>query len=285
MHIEFKESGNFRDLPHLFHFLELVFVLITNFENLEDFSKVSKISFPQWNSSSWKGKEHPHNAWIIASIFKNAKVYVTCTDSVPDITIDRADLDKAKINKSWAKCIRHFDPYLWSTALYGKLPLARYRLLEMTPSFERKPVVTYISRQSAMRRTLDPRSHAKIIEFLGKDPRICFEVAEMEKLSWEEQVQLSKKTDLLIGVHGNGLSHAAFMLPHRNVVEIYTPGMQFHWDYYTLSKMMGHEYLCIFDNNIVMPQAFSIQNRICLKDDNIPIEAVEPIICQIIQEK
>lgn len=272
MHLSFQETGNFRDIPHLFHFLELLFVFFAKYGNPLE---VTQISFPQWPNGSWKGKGiHTYNEWIVKKIFPFATIFDK-SPTPPDEIIDRETLDHAEINKSWAKWIRKFNPYAWAKAV-GTLD----------QSFPKtKPVVTYISRQGANTRRLHEKSHNNLVQYLQNLSNIHLNIVQMENLPWEEQLKISRETDLLIGVHGNGLSHAAFMHPHRNVIEIFTPGTTFHWDYYTLSKMMGHEYVCIFDNGPVIPQVFSIQNRICQKDDNICIDIIEPLISQIIQEK
>jgi hypothetical protein len=105
----------------------------------------------------------------------------------------------------------------------------------------------------------------------------------MEDLSFEEQVKAIQRTDLLISVHGNGLTHSAFMKPHRNVVEIFVPGVQFIWDYYTLSKMMGHEYTCIFNGGPALPYMFNLGNGVCQRD-TFPMEILSGIIAQIKDE-
>ena len=271
MHVSFQETGDFRDIPHLFHFLELLFVYFAKFG--QSIHKISKISFPQWQGDSWMGKgSHKYNQWLVNKIFPNAKI-VNINDSIPDEIIDRNKLDHANINKSWAKWIREFDPYAWARSI-GSLS---HKSPQVT--------VTYISRQSANVRRLNEKSHKNLVKYLQNLQNIKLNIVEMENLSWEEQIKISHETDLLIGVHGNGLSHAAFMHPHRNVIEIFTPGTKFHWDYYTLSKMMGHEYVCIFDNGPVIPQIFSVQNRMCQRDDNICVDIIEPLISQIREEK
>ena len=80
---------------------------------------------------------------------------------------------------------------------------------------------------------------------------------KMENHDFKTQEGVSRRTDLLVGVHGNGLSHCAFMRPKRNVVEIYPTGMIFQYDYYTLAKMMGHEYTCIYSGQAARVHALT----------------------------
>lgn len=71
--------------------------------------------------------------------------------------------------------------------------------------------------------------------------------AHMETMTLGEQLELDRRTDLLIGVHGNGLTHSIFMQPNRFTVELYPKGVRRFWDYYMLSVCNAHQYLRVFD--------------------------------------
>jgi len=270
--ISFEETGDFRDIPHLFHFLELLLVF---FAKVPDPDKVSHITFPQWHGTSWKGKNgQVYNEWLLQRLYPGVVFGPRVEEGGDKVVIDRAKFNCGDINKTWCKFIRNFDPYLWTRTL----------VIPMNPS--PLPVVTYVNRQNARDRKLDPHVHSKFIEYMLGIPGIEFIDIKMEDLSFDDQFALANKTDLLIGVHGNGLSHAAFMRPHRNVVEIFTPGWPFHWDYYTLSKMMGHEYMCIFNSSVCIPQMF-VKNKgfPCTQLAHIPMGCISAIIDQIKEEK
>lgn len=269
--VSFRETGGFADIPHLFHFLELLMVF---FAKHPDPDKVSHITFPQWPGGTWKGKNgYTYNEWILERMYPGV-VFQERTEDGDMAVIDRGKLNHGSINKSWCKYIRHFDPYLWARTL--KIPRNPVAL----------PVVTYVSRQGAKVRNLAPHIHEKFVKEMLEIPDIEFVNARMEDIPFEEQFALANKTDLLVGVHGNGLSHAAFMRPHRNVIEIFTPGTNFHWDYYTLSKMMGHEYACIFNDHMAVPQIF-VKNKqvVCNQLTRIPTEFIEMVAEQIREEK
>ena len=271
MWVEFRESGDFRDIPHLFHFIELLFVFFSKYG--EDINDVRNITFPQWAGDSWMGKEgKDYNRWILERIWGKG-LRIEPGENL-DVIIDRGSLPNGNINKSWCKEIRNFDPYLWSNKL--RIPRSPNKL----------PVVTYINRQNSQRRRMPEVVHHAFLNRMRVIPGIVFRDIMMEELSFEHQFNIANETDLLIGVHGNGLSHAAFMRPHRNVVEIFTPNCKFHWDYYTLSKMMGHEYLCIFDSCVTLPHVF-VKNRdvVCTSCVKIPIRPIIAIIDQIKEEK
>lgn len=247
------ETGTFRDIAHLFHFIELLFVGIVTLTsrgyNLDD---VDTVSIPHWPHESWKGKFHNHNEKILNKIFKNFKISHESFDKVSKdvVWIDRAECDKGEMNKMWAKYMAKFNPYLWSIRLHGP-----ERVMRQNP----KPVVTYISRQNT-NRCLPDSTHRELVAYLKGYSGIVFMPVQMEDYSFEQQLNIASSTDLLIGVHGNGLTHAAFMRPRRNVVEIFPEGMPFQYDYYTLSKMMGHEYTCIYSGGPAFVHTLTLES-------------------------
>lgn len=92
------------------------------------------------------------------------------------------------------------------------------------PWIQQNLTVTYIDRQNTARR-LSSKSHSKLVEALGAIPDIIFVHAHMETMTLGEQLELDRRTDLLIGVHGNGLTHSIFMQPNRFTVELYPKGV------------------------------------------------------------
>jgi len=68
---------------------------------------------------------------------------------------------------------------------------------------------TTVSRQNWNRRKLDPSSHASLLVALERaaaEDGWELVVVDMERLTLEEQVVLAGRTDVLMGVHGNGRS-------------------------------------------------------------------------------
>jgi hypothetical protein len=115
------------------------------------------------------------------------------------------------------------DPVEWegkTAAEIGYTPLK--------PPGDYKPVVTYISRQKSRRR-LTPDSHAKLVAALEeKAKKVGFEliVVEAERYTKEEQFAIAGKTTIMLGVHGNGLSHLLWMpaTPRSAVIEMFYHG-------------------------------------------------------------
>lgn len=82
----------------------------------------------------------------------------------------------------------------------------------------KKTVITYVSRQNWGRRTLNPKDHDNLVKALkGLERRHGYEVnvVSMDELSRKDQLVLASRTTVMMGVHGNGLTHAVWMDPSR----------------------------------------------------------------------
>ncbi|KDR78102.1 hypothetical protein GALMADRAFT_138246 [Galerina marginata CBS 339.88] len=138
-----------------------------------------------------------------------------------------------------------------------------------------KVVISYISRQSARNRKLIPEDHDGMVQALWELVRrknkerkaylaardvydgdeggkreavedvkvpLEWEFNELiaERMSKDEQVREAARTTIMLGVHGNGLTHLVFMDPKRvsTVIEIFYPGGFAH-DYYWTSRALG----------------------------------------------
>ena len=134
----------------------------------------------------------------------------------------------------------HFNAHSWHAALRrgARVEMRRQRAVR----------VTYIDRQGT-KRQLSTESHTALVRLLGAIPGVELKQARMETLPFDEQLAIMRSTDVLIGVHGNGLTQQMFMSPRRYVVEIFPrrSSFAFRFDYSLLAKLMGHEHLLIFN--------------------------------------
>ena len=236
---------------------------------------ITTVNIPHWPDPSWRGKGHPHNEWILNKIFKNVEIiHQEFEDSENTIVVDRNTCDHGNVNKTWIKYIKYFDEWKWS------------RMIGTPRSPPGLPVVTYINRQSDPKgRSLPPAVHENLVNYLSKCSDIKFRNLKMENFKFEDQVNFMKETDILVGVHGNGMTHAAFMPPHSSVCEIFITGGEFHWDYYTLAKMMGHEYMCVFNSMPTPPYMFNnLKNIVCQTCEFDPC-LLSGLIQQVKEEK
>ncbi|KAF9477432.1 hypothetical protein BDN70DRAFT_110609 [Pholiota conissans] len=185
-----------------------------------------------------------------------------------------------------------------------------------------KVVITYISRQSARNRKLIPEDHALLIESLkelvdrknkerakffkdankvlgfGDDDRkratdeaggVPLEwelnVMEAEKLTHDQQIQAAARTTIMLGVHGNGLTHLVFMKPTRasTVIEMFYPGGFAH-DYYWTSRALGMSHFAVWnDTHRTYPDKPNVDYPKGFQENSIPAHG--PTVAQLIEDR
>ncbi|KAJ7644313.1 hypothetical protein FB45DRAFT_293252 [Roridomyces roridus] len=109
-----------------------------------------------------------------------------------------------------------------------------------------KVVITYISRQRQPRRKLLDASHDSLVAALtqlvnSKNGLWELNIVTAETMTLEEQLLVVGRTDILLGVHGNGLTHLVMTpaSPISTVIEILYPGgwaHDFQWTAVALQK-------------------------------------------------
>lgn len=60
--------------------------------------------------------------------------------------------------------------------------------------------------------------------------------------SWKEQLETDVSTDILIGVHGAGMTQLLFLPKHAAVIEMFTPGTSANHHYHNLANWAGKLY-------------------------------------------
>jgi len=113
------------------------------------------------------------------------------------------------------------------------------------------PIVTYVNRQLTGRRLTAQSAEDLVqsLQALDDADVVEFYNAQMESLSRAEQFCLAAKSDLLVGVHGNGLSHMLWMKPGSAVLEIMNAG-GFAPDYALLAQIANHRYFAIHNDSV-----------------------------------
>lgn len=87
------------------------------------------------------------------------------------------------------------------------------------PRKNKKVRVTLLSRQTKYRRIINEN---ELVESIKKDPRYYVRrVSYDNKLTFVEQLTITANTDVLIGMHGAGLTHLMFLPNWASLFEIY----------------------------------------------------------------
>jgi len=117
---------------------------------------------------------------------------------------------------------------------------------------KRKPVITYISRQSGSRRKLIDNDHQSLViavERLAARRGWEFNVVDAGSLEQEEQLRLAARTTVMLGVHGNGLTHLLLMAPTpvSTVIEMFYPGGFAH-DYEWTTRALNMKHFAVWND-------------------------------------
>ena len=99
-------------------------------------------------------------------------------------------------------------------------------------------VLTYINRTET-RRLIDQEAYINTLKASLQDVHI--EVVDFAPLALPEQLMIVRRTDILVGVHGAGLTHGMFLRPGSTMVEILPPGLD-HRGFRNLARLAGHRY-------------------------------------------
>ncbi|WVO20227.1 uncharacterized protein IAS62_001520 [Cryptococcus decagattii] len=108
----------------------------------------------------------------------------------------------------------------------------------------RKPKIVYVDRQRTERK-FDMEVHKQLLNKLKKIEKAEKAVvvnAVLEDLEKEEQFRMFSDADIILGIHGNGLSHELWMPEGGIIIEILPP-TSFHYDYPPVSAALGHEHI------------------------------------------
>ncbi|TFK41786.1 hypothetical protein BDQ12DRAFT_663800 [Crucibulum laeve] len=153
-----------------------------------------------------------------------------------------------------------------------------------------RPIVTYISRQGGGRRLLE-KDHEGLVVALRQleEEGLCdVRIAQMERLTLKEQIELVARSTIIVGVHGNGLTHQLWMPPSKlsTVIEIVYPD-SYAWDYEMLARNMGHRHYEVWNDTLKTYPKGTYYKGVKISEyfhsDVIPVYG--PAIAQTIRER
>jgi len=116
--------------------------------------------------------------------------------------------------------------------------------------------VTYLKRP--LPRALAPELEEMLLASIQTMRDVALRVEDFAKLSFQEQIRVIGNTDVLISVHGNGLSHVLFLPPSAKVIEIFPPSTH-TVDYRIFAEARGLDYRCIMSDRGFISKETSYQ--------------------------
>ncbi|KAG9051705.1 hypothetical protein FS837_000095 [Tulasnella sp. UAMH 9824] len=112
-------------------------------------------------------------------------------------------------------------------------------------------VITYVVR-SGNRRAMIKEDHEGLVKALTElceQKRWELNIVQAEKLTKDEQIQLAARTTIMLGIHGNGLTHLVWMplTPLSTVIEIFIPH-GFAKDYEWTARALGMRHYAVWND-------------------------------------
>ncbi|TEB37366.1 hypothetical protein FA13DRAFT_1726446 [Coprinellus micaceus] len=199
-------------------------------------------------------------------------------------------------NQFWEPIRKSVSQQLWGYApqvTNSGRPASTPRLApnpDATGIYDSLPIVTYISRQTTGRRLIDSH-HEELVAALRllEIEGVCtVRIPVMEKLTLKEQLAEVASSTILLGVHGNGLTHQIFMPPSLRsaVIEMQPPG-DYAFDYWMLARNMGHKHFMVQNDTVTTYRPGEWHNGIHIGENfhsnNIPVSG--SVVADLIRER
>lgn len=197
------------------------------------------------------------------------------------LSIFRPKCVEGPIRKMWWRHMDHFPAQAWHANLARQLQIAPTMMTSDPGSSSSSNNTTkniirigYMDRQGTGR-NLPRVFHRSILLYLQRlqkhspysDVTIEFHhLHNMEKLQPLQQARIAASLDILVGAHGNGLSHMFFMKPGGAVLEIFWEFTNFKYDYATAAQMMHHDYVCLYNGRPIDPDRIAARDASLLQE-------------------
>lgn len=234
---------------HYFHFLEHL-IGLWSFGGERARDQVNKFlfigngtEFPE----DWKGYNDV-TAHLIAALFPKAEIQFW-NDFNEETKDQVVCLENVIISDRCMEYVKK-EPYYTDRMLGGYFEsLTKESLDHMTACVYEytgvkreetsKVSVTYVKRQPP--RCLSPVVEKELIDKITRVPNVELKIVDYAELSFSEQINATANTDVLLGVHGNGLSHALFLPNGATLIELF-PKNSFRVEYriFALSRHLKY---------------------------------------------
>lgn len=247
--IVFERTCTSGHVGHYFHFLEHL-LGIWNFggEERKEDVKLVLLAFhgEEETPKNWKGPNEV-TAHLIRALFPHAEVKVWA-DFVQG---NREDLCFEKvITSDRAMEFRKQEPYGTDRMLGGYFQSLSKEssegMVDVVHAYagvkkreSKKKLVTYVKR--SFPRRLVPEMEEKLLARIRELRGVELRVVDFAEMNFQEQIRAVANTDVLLGVHGNGLSHTLFLPKGATLIELF-PSHSFRVEYRIFAKLRGVNY-------------------------------------------
>lgn len=252
------EPQNSPFLTHYFHLLEHIVGIWSFKEELaDDVSLIVLACDGNSDIPNWHGPNQI-NFHLLKALFPNAEIKTQSSLSEENrnetllfqrvITSDRLlsffDPGCSKINKMLGSA--RFSIPKDSLSRFAK-KIHHYAKTEiLRPNYLR---VTYLKRHFP--RALHPLLENVLLKEISRLDHVNLIVADLAKISFFDQIHLIGNSDILVSVHGNGLSHILYLPSEAGVIEIF-PSDSHALDYRLFSNLRGLDHLSVLSKHVIL---------------------------------
>jgi hypothetical protein len=252
---------------HYFHFLEaLIWVLAIQHRYFKG-RPMRRIIFPV---SFWDNPHQNHVQSKILGISHPGVEIIAGGDGTPIVLERLVWLDRMLTQTKINKFLEHAQTF----AMPAVREFCEQVRRATGVAFGRRPAsdrlrLVYVKRNPP--RCLSATVEARLLAWL--ETRFDVERVDFGALSWSEQVAVSASSDVMLGVHGNGLTNLLWMQPGAVVVELFPPG--FHqYDYQMYSELAGLTYFGLEGEQVHRDHGRDGPNRGGQVEGNVVIEDI-----------
>lgn len=255
-------------IKHYFHLLEHVVGSYACFASnpKEEVKNIFILSDGHYHLRPWRGPNQM-NEHLLRAIFPSATVW-TPSDLVRTFKKSTIQLEKAlfsdrlvsfshplcqKTSKMLAVALHHIPPKKIEDMA---LLLRDYFGIQRESSENLR--VTYVARRDPPR-FMKPELERKLMRKLEKMPEVQAQTVDFATISYKNQIQIINNTDVLLGIHGNGLSHLLFLPKHAAVIELFPPDAQ-ALDYRLYADAKGLRYYGVICNQGIKDKDFAYEH-------------------------
>eukprot|EP00290_Baffinella_frigidus_P005870 CAMPEP_0180138354 /NCGR_PEP_ID=MMETSP0986-20121125/12823_1 /TAXON_ID=697907 /ORGANISM="non described non described, Strain CCMP2293" /LENGTH=875 /DNA_ID=CAMNT_0022080121 /DNA_START=217 /DNA_END=2845 /DNA_ORIENTATION=+ len=205
------------------------------------------------------------------------------------VASDRSGCDHGGVNQMIAAMTPHLPKHTWKMA-----KVVCGSCLALYPRARGQPTVTFVDRQMAGNRRLDHKISRELLWLLGtRAPFFTSQWVRFESLSFCQQIKLAASSDVLMGVHGNGLSHALWVSRPGALIEIFPGSGQRMVAFQQFAEAVGLLYFGLDSGTGKVHRENSCQFPVGCEIDGkhfntivekIDLEQVVCLVCQAIAE-
>ena len=232
---------------HYFHFIEALIWLVALHRQFLPGATLTRIVFAwPWDNP---GQNHVQRR-VLAAVYPGVAIADpgwSWPDAISDVLVIDRSWRQTGINKFLEAAMGFASPW---AMLLGRIARDAVGVGEQAAPLGQRLRILHVRRPPP--RALTAAAETALLALLGEHGEVLN--CDFAAIPWEQQVRLSAAHDVMVGVHGNGLTNAVWMRPGGLVLELFPDGVR-HYDYQLIAELCGLGYFG-FERDRVFP-AFS----------------------------